>query len=332
MRSTHWLATLVLGSAVIAGCQEQGDDGVSVDAAGTVTGLAWIDRNGNGLLDASDGPARDIRVELRPWASYKVAYTAETGAGGDFTLDRVLVGDYVAAVDSGTVGDSLRILRIDSVRLTVSAGDTTTVVVGLTYPEVTIDSARSTALESRVFIQGLVLSEWNTFGDAAVHIRDTTGAIRVVRAQPSSVAAGDSVRVLGVTSLQAGRTVLKDGVVFLLETGVESPGPELITTGRAASADGGRFDAELVRVDNAVVQDTSRNTLGEPVLAVDDGSGTVEIVLDRDIFFFLAVTGGGDVIGSRADATGVLVPPASGAAGVWVLKPRQNADLTLRAP
>lgn len=323
-------STLVVLAVLTAGCTDSGDDGVSIDATGRVDGLAWVDRNGNGTLQTNfDGPASGIRVRLLPLAGGAAAYSRETGPNGNVTLPDVMVGDYRVAVDSSTVGDTLEILRVDSARLTVGAGETVGFGVALTYPFATTDSLRVAPLDRRFFVEGEVISEWDTFGDGTIHIRDETGAIRAVRVQANNAALGDQVRMLGTTSIQADRPVLKDAILFLLETGVESPDPVPATTGVAATADGGELDAELVRVLDGIVQDTLRNSFNELVLRVDDGSGSLDVVLDRDIPFFLNVPADA-ILGSSVDATGLLLPPASGATDVWVVKPRENPDIVVR--
>lgn len=321
---------VLLAALLLGGCQESGDDGFMVDATGTIVGLAWLDRNGNGELEGSDGPAQDVRIDFVQRSGGAPVYTARTNSAGEFVLSDVMVGDYRAVVDSGSVGDSLRVLRVDSADVTVSADDTSTVLVGVTYPAVTIDSARAAELDQRLFVEGLVISEWNTYGDGSMHVRDTTGAIRILRVQPNTMAAGDSLRALATTSVQSGRAVLRDGLVFLLRTGVESPDPVDVNTGEAAGASSGVLDAELVRVEGAILQDTTRNSFGEIVLQVDDGSGLLDVVLDRDIPFFLNLPPDAEVLGAEVDATGILLPPESGVTDRWVLKPRENPDVTVR--
>lgn len=329
MRRTHALLTGLTLVALVGGCRDNADDGIGIDATGRVEGLAWLDRNGNGTLEGSDGPAPDIRVRLLPPTGDEVLYSAVANAAGVFVFPSVVVGDYRAAVDTGSVGDTLRVLRVDSANPTVGAGDTVVVRVGVTYPTATVDSVRSASLDRRYFVEGRVISEWDTFGDGTIHVRDGTGAIRALRVQVNNAALGDLVRLLGTTSVQAGRPVLKDVLVFIVETGVESPDPVPATTARAASADGGQLDADLVRVVDAVIQDTLRNSFNEAVLRVDDGSGPLDIVLDRDIPLFIDFPPDG-VIGAALDATGVLLPPASGAASTWVLKPRQSPDIVVQ--
>ena len=323
-------STLVVLAGLTAACTDSGDSGVSIDATGTVEGLAWVDRNGNGTLQSNfDGPAPNLRIRLVPLAGGAAAYSRETGPNGNVTLAGVMVGEYRVAVDSSTVGDTLEVLRVDSASLTVGAGETVGFGVALTFPFATTDSLRVAPLDRRFFVEGEVISEWDTFGDGTIHIRDETGAIRAVRVQANNAAPGDRVRMLGTVSIQAGRPVLKDAILFLLETGVESPDPVSVTTGVAATANGGELDAELVRVLDAIIQDTLRNSFNELVLTVDDGSGPLDIVLDRDIPFSLGVPAS-SALGSSVDATGVLLPPASGAADVWVVKPRNNSDIVVR--
>ena len=108
---------------------------------------------------------------------------------------------------------------------------------------------------------------WATFGDASLHVRDSAGAIRAVRVQSTTAIPGDSVRLLGSTSIQNGQVVLKDASVLLLRTGVEPPSPDTVTTAEAAQALAGRLDADLVHLNGVVVQDTSRNAGGEFVMS-----------------------------------------------------------------
>jgi hypothetical protein len=62
---------------------------------------------------------------------------------------------------------------------------------------------------------------------------------------------------------------------------------------------------------------------GDYQFTVDDGSGSVLVVLDEDAGLSRAPYVPGAVI----DATGVLVPDG---AGGWMLKPRNNLDLVVK--
>jgi hypothetical protein len=116
--------------------------------------------------------------------------------------------------------------------------------------------------------------------------------------------------------------VIDDPQVFVLAIGRPVPPPEAVATGVAASADGGRLDAALARLAGITVADTVTTAAGF-VLTADDGSGAVEVLLDADVSFDLAGLEPAVVV----DVTGVLVPSG---AGIWVLKPRSDADIVIR--
>jgi hypothetical protein len=199
-------------------------------------------------------------------------------------------------------------------------------VKGLVWPELPIDEARAEPVNTRLIIQGVALNGWATFGDSTVHVRDATGSIRAVRAPATNVAAGDSVRIIGTVGTLRGQPVLTRVLPKVLATGLTAPEPTDITTGEAASAGNSALAAGLVRIDSAVVRDTTRNADGEAVLVIEDGTGQVDVVLDQDVGF--QVTFEEEVIGSIVEIVGVLVPAASG--DTWILKPRSSSDVDVK--
>ena len=62
---------------------------------------------------------------------------------------------------------------------------------------------------------------------------------------------------------------------------------------------------------------------GDFVMSVDDGSGALQVVVDKDITFNLTPLVGGVVI----HVTGVLVPTGG---GVWQFKPRSAGDAIVK--
>ncbi|MCH7476332.1 MAG: hypothetical protein IIA27_16935, partial [Gemmatimonadetes bacterium] len=118
-----------------------------------------------------------------------------------------------------------------------------------------------------------------------------------------------------------GQTVIADVVSFTLAFS-RVPPPVEITTLVADGADGGVLDAQLVKVIDATIGTTS-TVGGDFVMTVDDGSGPLEVVLDKDITFNLTLMVGGTIV----DVTGVLVPTG---AGTWQLKPRGSGDIFIK--
>jgi hypothetical protein len=187
----------------------------------------------------------------------------------------------------------------------------------VSFPTATIAQARLFEAGRVVSIEGIALNAWASFADSTVHMTDGTGLIRAVRVQPANIFAGDRVRMLGTIVSRDGQPTLSNVTSQILGTGV-LPLAERLTTARASIADGGRLDAGLVRVIDALVGDTA--TIGGDLrLTVDDGTGPLEVLLDRDAGFQLGV-----LPGAIIDVSGLLVPLTSGTA--WRLKPRGPSD------
>lgn len=194
--------------------------------------------------------------------------------------------------------------------------------VAVRYRPISVAEARTRQAGQFAVIQGVALNDLGIFGDLGLHVADNTGAIRIRAAQAGFVATGDSVSVLGQINRIDGQPALVNATAsVIIRTNLPSPQP--ITTLAAAGARNGSADAALVRVDNAIVTDTL--TIGGDIhLFVNDGSGVVEVILDRD-----AISSPPHIVpGSRWAITGLLAP--STRTGVWWLKPRVNADLAPR--
>ncbi|MGH7474861.1 MAG: hypothetical protein ACRELD_01090 [Longimicrobiales bacterium] len=323
------VSSLLIAAGTAAACADSEPGVLSLDATGSVAGVVYIDRDGNGELDSTDGPVEGVTVMLIPHARDVAAAHAASLETGVFTLGPVPVGRYDLAVDDASIPDSLRLARIDSMSVTVLPADTALTFVQLGYPHMSIAEARQAAVGQRVFIEGVALNAWSTFADSTVHVRDTAGAIRAVRVEPWNVTAGDSVRVLGTRSIQTGQPVLQLARLFDLGPVLDAPAPDTMSTTEAASALGGTADADLVTVVAALVTDTTRTADGEPRIIVDDGSGPLAIVLDQHIRFTSPLFPTGDPLLYKITATGLLVPVRE---GEWALKPRSNQEVILIPP
>ena len=183
---------------------------------------------------------------------------------------------------------------------------------------ISIRQARQVGTGQTVTIIGTALNGSTTYSDTTVSLADTSGAIRLTRLR-TSVNAGDSVRVQGVTSLRAGQPTLDGGTATALGRGLFPAAPTL-TTASANTAAGGTRDAQLVLVLNVTVSATA-TVLGNYTMTVSDGSGNLTVVLDTQGGFIVP---GIYTVGSVFDVVGILVPTGS---GTWNLKPRSAADL-----
>jgi hypothetical protein len=193
----------------------------------------------------------------------------------------------------------------------------------ITFTVVSTAAARTLAAGMRVAIEGIALNGWGAFADSTVHLRDATGALRTVRVL-GNVAAGDSVRLLGVIATRDGQPVLTGVSATTLVAGIGLPVPDSVSTATAASAQAGTRDAGQVRVGGQI---TGTNNLpaGDVILTVNDGSGAVEVFMDKDVVF----NPGPYQAGAMLRASGVLVPTGTGS---WRLKPRTRDDASAFYP
>jgi hypothetical protein len=198
----------------------------------------------------------------------------------------------------------------------------------ITFPTVTVAAARASAPDTKVSIEGLALSAWNVFGDSSVHLRDASGAIRGVRVVPSNVAAGDSIRLLGTMGTRNGQPVVTGASASRLLGGVGLPEPDSVSTAVAASASAGRRDADLVRIAAQIVGTSTLPPNQDLEVKVDDGSGQLVVIFDRNAGFN-SVNTSSVVPGAILSARGVLVPTGT---GTWRLLPRNLTDFSAVYP
>jgi hypothetical protein len=282
MRQRTLLSLLVVITALTSGSCTDPGSGPIVDAVGGVRGLAYIDRNGNGVLDPTlDGPLQGIAVKVVRFGTTTGEVSATTNNLGTFVIQNLPVGDYAVSVDNATVPDSLRVIKIDSARVRVAANDTPTVVVTFSFPTMTARAIRQQLAGKRVFIEGTTLNSWATYGDSTLHIADTSGVLRVTRVAPANVTSGVRVRVLGTTDARDGQNTLTDASVFVIAS-APVPAPTVTTTNIAARADAGKLDAALVQVNGAAILGAQTTLSGDFLLTVNDGSGTLEVLIDRN--------------------------------------------------
>jgi len=194
------------------------------------------------------------------------------------------------------------------------------------WPTVTISEARTLPVGRTVRIEGVALNARGDFTDGSVHLWDNTGAIRTTNLTTGTpVAAGDRVSMLGTIAVVNGQRVLRDVTPTLLQIGAGLPAPVQLTAAQAANADQGQLDAAQVRVVGVRIVDIiDDQQSGNVVLTVQDASGSLQIVIDPST----GISRSRFSVDATIDVTGLLVPAAGG--GAWQLKPRNDADVTVR--
>jgi hypothetical protein len=306
---------------VAAACVTSADERVlGIDAAGTVQGLVYWDLNGNREFESGDSPLEGVFVTLQVSEVGGVVAGDVSDPVGQFEMRDVPVGRYHVNVDTTSFGDTAQVVRIDTSVVELAPSGSVPVAVAVSFPIVTVAEARSLPVGESVFVIGIALMRSGDFGDTTVHVADTSGAIRVTRVRAPALFPGDSARLRGRISTRDGQPTLDEVSPFIVSFGPDPQGTA-VSTEEAASADGGRLDAALVTVTDALVGDTA--TVGDDFTAtVDDGSGPVEVIFDANVPFDLAPIVPDTVISVK----GVLVPSR---AGVWAQKPRSAADVNV---
>src|SRR5262249_26244247 len=133
MRQRTLQLSVFLLTLAVASCTDGGPGPINIQpSTGALRGLAYIDRNGNGVLDTNvDGPIHGILVTVVPFGASSPQTRTTTNNLGTFTILNLDVGDYAISVDNASVPDSLRVIKIDSTRVRIIRADTPTVLVNL---------------------------------------------------------------------------------------------------------------------------------------------------------------------------------------------------------
>lgn len=315
---------LLLAALIASGCTEEQTDPLALTATGEVRGSAYVDVNGNLTRDGADAALPDLRVRLYVRGTPDTVRSVRTSADGSFTIGSVPVGEYDVRIDPTTIPDTLQIAFVDNNPVRVFAADTPRVTIAAGFPIASVAAARLEPAGTRIFVDAVALNDRSAFADGAVHITDGTASLRLTDLAAGSLLRGHRARFLGVLTQQNGQPTLRD-VRFFVTDSVTTPPPLGVSTGTAATAQGGDLDAALVRVTRATVTST-QVAGGQYRFTVDDGTGALEAVVNLDRGFELALL----VPGTVLDLTGVLVPTSG--LNRWQLRPRTPDDVTLGFP
>jgi len=319
-------AALVLALSVSTCSDATSVDLTQINATGALFGLAYLDNNGNGVLDGSDPPIPTLDVVLTPVRGGTAVMSATTDTAGFFRMSGIPVGSYRISLDAGTLGDSLTAFG-GGTAVTLPSGDSIRVDFGVSYPVVTFDEIRSGPAGRRVFTSGIALNPRQNFSDGTVHFQADSSYLRAINVARGNLSTGDSVRLLGRTKLDNGQMVLDNVTPTVLVNTAQIPLPKELGTGPSALGGGdGHLDAALVRLRTAEIFDTA-SANGNFSFEIDDGSGRVEVVFRSFLQMNSSVIRPDTVVRIR-EITGLLVPlvDETGAAR-WLLQPRGGADV-----
>jgi hypothetical protein len=320
-------SALLLALLGLLACDQVGTP-LSIDSTGELSVQAYLDRNGSGELDAGiDLPAVGLRIALLRTTGDTVA-TQVTNSAGVARFQSLTLGTYRVGVSTAALGDSLRLVWPDSGRVSIRANEPAEFELALGYPLVTAQAIATLPAGRLVTTTGVALHAYNAFGDSLLHVRDSTGFLRV-SGPPETVTAatGDSVRITGWVGVRLGRPALVTASVFRIAA-AQTPQPRAVSTAVAASAETGTLDGALLSIANARVISVTNLPQGEYRVRVTDGSGALDVFLDRHASIS---TEDPVVPGVFLEVTGILVP-REGFAGEWMLKPRASLDLRVTVP
>ena len=323
------LALFAVAAILLAACSDLLVDSerLAVEATGTIHGLIYLDQDGSGSMTGPDDPVEGVRMLLVSAGSGSEVQAVETDGEGVFSFPAAPVGEFRLVPDSASVPDSVQVFDLDEEPFVLAWGDTVQRTLRLSYPTYTLEEIQELEPGQRVFTQGIALNARVPFGDGVVHLRDGEFFLRSLSVDRMGLQPGDSLRFQGRTAIDQGRPVLEDVRPFMLQPSAQLVQPEEVSSEDAASADGGRLDAALVRIRDAVIQDTI--PMGNHLTVVaDDGSGPVDVFL-RD---FLQISREGMTPDSAQfdRAAGLLVPVEQGDGSLrWRLLPRGSFDIAV---
>lgn len=331
----------ILAAATTLACSNAGEDRLlAVSSTGIFKGLIYFDLDGDRVATAAgDDSVRNMTVRLVTLGGDDTVASATSAISGLFRVAGVPVGTYRVVLDTTPLADTATIAQQDSLQVTILPGDSIGVIIGVSYPHVSIRAARTPALfplGRKVFVEGVVLNAPFNFRDTIMHVQDTSAAIRATRVLATGAQAADSVRLRGTISIRNGQRTL-DVVTVFIQAAVFLPPSTQLTTAQAASADGGTRDAQQISVLNVTITDTV-TVSPDCRLTVNDsaGTGVLQVILDPSPAAF------GNVIppcvgpgfpwtpGKRFDIVGLAVPSLT--PGIWLLKPRSSTELVQRSP
>lgn len=286
-----------------------------------IEGVVFRDDDASGTVNAGDTPGAGFEVRLyRGTAATGTPIdTATTSAGGAFAFDLLAPGDYTIEVVPPT--PAVEIVGGTSYTVSLAAGEDRTVALQFTGTLLSsIAEAIAQPTGTTVVFEGVVTVPQGAFRTDNAYVQDPSGGVQVFGIPAElGLAAGDSVRVVGVRGEFNGQPQINNPVVTEIGTGTV-PAPRVVT---GAQVNARTFEGQLVTVPGATVTAVSGSATSTAYnVTLSDAAGTS---------FVLRVSGSGVgipqtffTVGQKLNVTGVL----GSFRGTAQLLPRSAADVS----
>jgi DNA/RNA endonuclease YhcR with UshA esterase domain len=224
--------------------------------AGTISGNLYRDDNGNGTFDlGTDTPAPGLPVALYEGsnASTTPVLTTTTGSNGEFRFTPLHPGVY-----------TILITPIPTIQLTGGNTRTVTVGAGVSAPApikftgnllTTVAAVRAAPVGTTVAFVAVATQNALLYANNNLYVQDATGGVLVFGAPVVGVVAGDTIRIIGVTTLFNGEVEIiapTGGALSVTKLGTGPvPAPRGITVAQLITH---QFAGQLVTVSGAKVR------------------------------------------------------------------------------
>ncbi len=309
-RPGRWLIAAA-GLLAAAACSMKLAPQFSVNGTGDLSGLVFLDRDGNGLYDpsAGDSALANVHVVVYNRGSTDVLANgdAHTNADGRFSITGLPAETVSLHVDttglSGVVSFCTNPLPVS-----VYLDETSFVAVdGRTGCVVTIKQAEAMPLGSHVTVRGTVTSSVAQISTGQAYLQDETGGVQIYSPTGPSFTIGDIIEVSGTLSSYSNETEISPATVNSVTPGTPLA-PTVVTSAEAANAAGditAELQGELITIKAARLIDVF-TTGGGRNAVIDDGSGPVAVRFDSHVVADTTTLKTTFTAGKCYDWTGIL--------------------------
>jgi hypothetical protein len=328
-RAGDWLAAALL--LAVGGCSLAPAPQFQVTGTGSLSGILYLDRDGNGIYDPSSGDSALGNVHLVVYSRGTTQIIAgadtHTDSSGRFSFTNLPAGTNSLQVDTTGIGSALAFCN-NPLPVSIYLNETNFVSVnaqaGCVIPIVT---AEASALGTRVTVTGTVTSTLAQISTGEVYIEDATGGIQLFSPTGGTpLSLGDVVQVSGTLASFDNELELSPVTINTQTAGTPLTAFD-VTSAAAAAAAGdvhANLQGRLIRIKAGKLIDVFTTGAGRNA-QVDDGSGAVAVRFDTHVVADTTVLKTTYTAGHCYNWTGIL--KAFTNPGVELF-PRSLADVT----